>query len=217
LSIVPSPSIIIDSREASQAEYIVQQLKKKIPVLIKKLDAADYLFNNNVAVERKSGLNLYQDIISRRLFEQLENMCELYHKPILLIENLNLSQQFYRNIAAVCRGALVTILLNWRTIRILFTSDEKDTVNFLIRLALRLGVRGSKPIPRCIKKGIAVNEIRSYMLQCIRGIGPKKAEQILKRFNTFDDLSRASLSDFEEILTKKISRVLYNIFHEVRK
>jgi len=214
---VPSPNVIVDTREASQAQYIVNQLRKKIPVSFEKLDAADYLFNNDVAVERKSGLNLYQDIISRRLFEQLQNMCELYQKPILLIENLNLSQQFYQNIAAVCRGALVTILLNWRKIRILFTSDEKDTVNFLIRLALRLGIRGSKPIPRCIKKSIAIDEIRSYMLQCIRGIGPKKAEQILKRFNTFNDLSRANLDDLEEILTKKTSRVLYNVFHEVRK
>jgi len=211
------PSVIIDSREASTAQYIADVLNSRLETEITKLDAGDYLFSNGVAVERKAGLNLYHDLLNSHLFEQLEVMCELYEKPVLLIENLDLSRVLPKNVAAVCRGGLVTVLLNWRKVKLLFTSNEKDTAYYLTRIALRLGSRGVKPPPRFIRKGQTSNEMRSFMLQCIRGIGPKTAEKVLKKYPTFALLSEASLAELKEVLGSKTSQVLYNVFHEVKE
>jgi len=211
------PSVIIDSREASTARYIADMLKSKLETEIMKLDAGDYLFSNGVAVERKAGLNLYNDLITNHLFEQLEAMCELYEKPVLLVEGLDLSRVFPRDVAAVCRGGLVTVLVNWRKVKLLFTSDEKDTAYYLTRIALRLGPRGVKPPPRFIRKGHTPKEMRSFMLQCIRGVGPKTAEKVLKKYPTFASLSEANLAELRKVLGSKASRVLYNVFHEVKE
>ncbi|MBR1581590.1 MAG: excinuclease ABC subunit C [Bacilli bacterium] len=44
----------------------------------------------------------------------------------------------------------------------------------------------------------------------IEGLGPKKRELLLKRFNTIEELSNASLEEFEQILPKNIALQLYN-------
>jgi len=63
--------LIVDSREAAAQPDIIAKLERRFVVEKKFLSSGDYLFSNGVCVERKTGLNFYQDVINGHLFEQL--------------------------------------------------------------------------------------------------------------------------------------------------
>ncbi|RLF65215.1 MAG: hypothetical protein DRN26_05760 [Thermoplasmata archaeon] len=204
-------SIIIDSREANLSKTIYEKLCKTFNVQVLYLPAGDYLLADGVAVERKTGAGFYSDLISGRLWEQLNKLCECYQKPIVLIEGLEYNGRL-REAASVCRAGISTILLHWRKIRLLFTKDENETVYYLKYLTSRISNPKKKIyVPPFVKKSRKPSEIRSYMLQCISGIGPKAAQRILEKFPTLEKLCLAKEEDLKKVVPRSKLPILVKV------
>lgn len=204
-------SIIIDSREVNLSKTIYEKLCKTFDVQILYLPAGDYLLADGVAIERKTGAGFYSDLISGRLWEQLSKLCNCYQKPIVLIEGLEYSGRL-KEAAPVCRAGISTILLHWRKIRLLFTKDENESVYYLKYLTSRISNPKKKIyIPPFVKKSRKPSEIRSYMLQCISGIGPKAAQRILKKFPTLEKLCLAKKEDLKKVVPKSKLPILVEV------
>jgi len=206
--------LLIDSNEAAvSAPDIAKKLRARFKVKIQHLDTGDYWFNNGICIERKTGMNFYQDILNRHLFEQLEGLCEVNEKPILLIEGLDYKK--YPQIEPVVRGAIRVLLFSWKNLKLMFTKDEEDTRRFLYGVAKYAGPTGNKPPPMFIKKAYTPREMRIFMLQCIKGVGQKTSRRVWVQFQTWERLLSATIEELSSIpgITRTQVHRIYKALH----
>ncbi|MHA1472041.1 MAG: ERCC4 domain-containing protein, partial [Promethearchaeota archaeon] len=81
-------NVIIDNRERKLMELI----ELKFPAISfesKRLDVADIVVTEDVAIERKEGFDFVASIIDNRLFEQCLRLKDTYPMCIIILEGLN--------------------------------------------------------------------------------------------------------------------------------
>jgi len=207
-------TIYIDSREASSAPQITEALKHRFPTSIQHLDVGDYYFPIEMCVERKTAANLYHDVMKKTFFEQLKRFIDNTPHPILLIEG----DYTYYNISGVCWGVIISLLYSFPKLKLMFTDGYKGTIDFLRRLAVYTGPSGRIPPPSVVQKAQTPEEIRQYMLQCIKGIGNKVSRRILAEYE-FGKLGTVPPQEMRRIagVTMPISNLLNRVFNEKRK
>lgn len=207
-------TIYIDSREAVSAPQIAEALKNRFPTSIEKLDVGDYYYPIEICVERKTAANLYHDIMAKTFFEQLKRFIDNIQHPILLIEG----DYTYYNISGVCWGVIISLLYSRPKLKLMFTDGYKGTIDFLRRLAVYTGPSGRVPPPSVVQKARTPEEIRRYMLQCIRGVGNKVSRRILDKYE-FRELGTIAPQELRRIpgVTVPISNLLNEVFNKKRK
>lgn len=150
----------------------------------------DYIVGNYI-IERKQINDLYSSLAKGSLFRQLEKLQKFAQevpqaKPILLIEGFKIHKKL-QNIAEVMPlHEIVANCLVIFDISVIKTSGLNDTVNFIKELDSYVfnnvrhviqDVRGFKP-----KKSISNQQ--KYFLQGLPTIGPRRVEQIMKRYKS---------------------------------
>ena len=140
-------------------------------------------------------------MINKRLIQQLSQM-KKYPSKILIIEGKQKNLYQLKNANSI-RGFILSIITNYET-NIIFTKDYQDTSQYLITLAKQQ----SKPVTKIsfhsrIPK--TKSEQKSYVLESFPNIGPKKAEILLKKFKTLNNVFNASEEDLKDILKKNSS------------
>ena len=204
-------TLYIDSREPIQ---IINELKKQVDkVVVKRFDSGDYMFND-VGVERKELRDLLQSLHNGRYFKQVRHLKENYAKPLVLYEGdidnttlvrfiksgrkrskrlLVLDESEKKQIRETQHGTL----FGWG-VPILQSTSLADTVTRIVELYNReLGFKTSVVPSPVVKKSQEVGEIKYLMLNCINGIGPTLAKQVLKTapsFNTLVDIGAKQLA-----------------------
>lgn len=175
----------------------VETVMQRFTFLLTDLNYPIIQINSGIGIERKAAWDFLASIYDGRLWDQLERLVEHFEHPLLLIEGSlrealrydhrvksyrkPSASEYYRGIRAE-----LTTLFNWSKVKIEKTIDFEETVAFLIAIhqTYDLGKSGRVPSPR-VPKSQKPEEIRRNMLCCIRGIGPKKAGEILKILNPF--------------------------------
>jgi|TARA_B100002003_G_scaffold247727_1_gene279892 Fanconi anemia group M protein len=192
----PIPLIVADIHEKNS--LVLSQLKKstKIKLLIKPLKIADYIIGP-IAIERKTISDLIGSMISKRLIQQLKNM-EAYPKSLLIIEgNLQEVLDEEDNISKAIRGLIISISTN--NTPIIQTRDYEETAKYLITLA-KQQLKPNQPISLHSRIPKTKNEQKQYIVESFPNIGPKKAELLLKKFKTLNNLFSATEEEIKEIL-----------------
>jgi len=166
--------ILIDFREPKKVLNYFQNFK------VCKLNC-DYLIKN-IAVERKTFTDLLQSLYQGKLFNQLLRTKNEYEKTILIVEGLidpNLltnPKTFYSTLQ------FITINLN---IPIIFSQSLENTAEVIKKLNERktnfFSVSKMKIIPK-------KENIQERMLQCIEGIGKKRARVIIKKYGSINKI-----------------------------
>jgi len=207
-------TVYIDAREAATAPMISRELSNRFNVKIQQLDSGDYYFPYGIGIERKEGSNLYGSIMHRsQLFEQLDKLVNNHKVPVLLIEG-NYAHPLM-NHATTVYGTIVSLVAAWKKLKLLFTSDYKETLIYLKRFATYGGPSGNKPPPSVVQKARTPAEIRLYMLQCIRGVGQKTSKRILDKYGDFDQLKLVPPQQLCKIpgVTRKIANLINEVFY----
>ncbi len=192
------PKIIADIHEKNSlviAELVQYQNKNQIELVINKLEIGDYLIGN-IILERKTTSDFISSMINKRLIQQLQQM-QKYKQRFLIIEGYMEDLYQFQNSNSI-RGFLLSILTNYQT-PIIFTQDSKDTANYLTTLAKQQ----LKPLSKIsLHSRIPKNkkEQKQYILESFPNIGPKKAEQLLKKFKTIKNTINAEETELKEIL-----------------
>ncbi len=189
------PTIIADIHEKDS--MILAELKEsnEINLEIKSLKIGDYLIGP-IIIERKTISDFISSMINKRLVQQLNQM-QAYKQSLLILEgDLDLSEK--RNLNNSIRGFILSINLNYN-IPIIFTKDYEDTTKYLILLAKQQTKPKTKislhaRIPKTTK------ERKQYILESFPNIGPKKAERLLEKFKTLQNVFTASEFELKEIL-----------------
>lgn len=208
--------IIIDSREPNS---LINGLKQKgLEIETDFIESGDYLLDDGFAIERKDK-DLVQSIISNRLYEQLNGLCEYPH-PILCIVMDNLWKVFYfsqsRWIHSAYNGMLTTLSISYPNLKVMQFSDEKEFMDYIVSLDKKIHKEGvsSRPVP-LVRKPKSINERKENMLSMIEGLGISKAKEFINEFGTIENLCNADLEQLKKIkgVGKKLAGNVFNTLH----
>ncbi len=174
--------VIIDNRE-QRLMALLDNKKDTIIYESKQLDIADIIISNEVAIERKEGFDFIASIMDNRLFEQLLRLKDTYEYPILILEGLN--DEVFENTGmklSSIYGALAFISYKLG-ISVIPTRNLEDTAIVVERIAHREQVKDSSPIfSRKAPKQMSKKERRSFIIEGLADIGPKKANALIDKF-----------------------------------
>ncbi len=151
----------------------------------KQLDIADIIVSEQVAIERKEGFDFVASIIDNRLFEQLMRLKDTYPTPILILEGLNdnVFENTGMKISSIY-GALSKISYKMG-IAVIPTRNIEDTAIVIERIAYREQIRdGATILSRKAPKVMTVDERRTYIVEGLVDIGPKKAQSLIEKYKT---------------------------------
>jgi len=174
--------IIVDHRE-NKLKALLDKKKEKITYESKQLDIADIVITSEVAIERKEGFDFVSSIMDNRLFEQLLRLKDTYQYPILILEGLN--DKVFENTGmkiSSIYGALSFISYKLG-ISVIPTRNLEDTVIVIERIAYREQVKDNMPLlSRKAPKELSKKERRTYIVEGLIDIGPKKAKTLIDKY-----------------------------------
>ncbi|MFX0040043.1 MAG: ERCC4 domain-containing protein [Promethearchaeota archaeon] len=174
--------VIIDNRE-QKLKALFDKKKDTLTYESKQLDIADVVISSDVAIERKEGYDFVSSIMDNRLFEQLLRLKDTYEYPILILEGLNdeVFENTGMNLSSIY-GALAFISYKLG-ISVIPTRNLEDTAIVIERIAYREQVKDSTPIfSRKAPKNMSKKERRSFIIEGLVDIGPKKAQALIDKF-----------------------------------
>ena len=176
--------VIIDNRE-QKLKHLLDKRKDTITYDSEQLDIADIVISEEVAIERKEGSDFVSSIMDNRLFEQLLRLKDSYEHPILILEGLNddVIENTGMKISSIY-GALAFVSYKLG-ISVIPTRNLEDTAIVIERIAYREQVKDGMPLlSRKAPKALSKKERRSFIIEDLIDIGPKKAKALIEKFKT---------------------------------
>lgn len=188
-------NIIADHRELRSGLPDLLMMKGA-HVTSKLLKAGDYLVNEKIIVERKTGDDFVLSIIQNRLFDQCSRLKKTDKYAIVLLEG-NPFRTKHQITSGAIRGAMVSLAVSWQ-IPLLYAKNLDDSAAILLMLANQTGnikfapiVRGRKP--RRLKSQVL------FFLQGIPGVGAELAKLLLDQFSNLENILLASEDELMEV------------------
>ncbi|MHA1986802.1 MAG: ERCC4 domain-containing protein [Promethearchaeota archaeon] len=174
--------IIVDHRE-NKLKALLDKKKEKITYKSEQLDIADIVITSEVAIERKEGFDFVSSIMDNRLFEQLLRLKDTYQYPILILEGLNdnVFENTGMKISSIY-GALAFISYKLG-ISVIPTRNLEDTAIVIERIAYREQIKDNMPLlSRKAPKELSKKERRTFIIEGLMDIGPKKARTLIEKY-----------------------------------
>ncbi|MHA1967427.1 MAG: ERCC4 domain-containing protein, partial [Candidatus Hodarchaeales archaeon] len=194
--------IIVDHREPQKVKK--RLIKLGMEIKEQQLEIADYILSNQVACERKTGVDLIASITDNRLFEQVDSLIETYEQPILILEDLEsaFERTEWKKRKKHVFGALTYIFLR-RQVPIVPTSSTAETAILLNRIASWVQEEHDDPIiARKSPKKRSLRDNQLFFLQGLQNTGQKKAKLLLKSFKNTPLKVIKAISDSNVIYTR---------------
>ncbi|RLG45722.1 MAG: ERCC4-type nuclease [Thermoproteota archaeon] len=215
-------------------------LCKKIfkDVEVKQLTIGDlhiYKDEHVILLERKSIRDLFQSIVTNRLWDQLARMLAVeelegytVRRRMLLIhgslKSLVLERAWWggrdsSTLWAQLMGALQEIVFVYETA--VFIAENDDAETQFIRILARREAEGKNdktPEPRWFRRSkpaIPSKDAKIYLLSSIPQVGDKLARQLLEHFGTIAKIANSRPEELMRVplVGEKKARVIYEIFH----
>jgi len=193
-------NIIADIFEKNSGILIELKINPEINLWVESLKFGDYLIGNTI-IERKSTSDFISSMINKRLKEQISGL-KNYENRLLIIEgDMEKTIGKYSKVNPHSIKGQIISLINNHKIPIIFTKNEKETAEYLILLSKQQKQRLETSLHSKIPK--TIEEQKQYILESFPNIGPKKAELLIKKFNTLNNIFNANERELQEILKNK--------------
>jgi Fanconi anemia group M protein len=211
--------VVVDSREATTAEHVVDELKKLgVRVRIEFLEAGDYVVSRDVAVERKTVSDFVSTLTKRNLFEQLDKLKSSFSKPMLILEGDISSIPMMSSISMnAVLGALASIARMGVSV---LPSPSPSTTARLIASLARQERKTEQQVRVRVKltKREDISEEQIFFMCGLPMIGRERAEAILRVYRTpIEALKRVDgwsrmVDGIGETIVKRVKEVLETPF-----
>lgn len=191
--------IISDAREI-KCNLLLEQKNAKFEREF--IEVGDNLLPKSFAIERKTGKDFLASVSDRRLYRQLNNLCQ-YNYPILAVVTENIWKDLYfsrnkynQNVHTTFEGSLKTIYAKYPKVRVIFFKSDEEYVDFLINLDKKLTEEGNgdRPTPM-VRKATSIKDIKENVLSAIPGVGIAMSKKLLKKYKTVKRVAGASTKD----------------------
>jgi ERCC4-type nuclease len=192
--------IIVDDRK--ETVTFDGLTKKGLHVEVQRIEIADVLLDGGVAIERK-GHDLISSLTSKRIWEQLNNLCE-YEKPIICIINENLWRDFYfchsRWIHSSYRGFLTTLAISYPKLKVFQFTSMDDYIDFIVALDKKIHDEGSSERPKMLaRKPIKLSDSQENVIAGVPGISIKTAKLLLNSMGNVKSIANATKEELMDI------------------
>ena len=202
--------IACDNRET--ASSVVRNLSLMgVSLRLEQLSVGDYIISKRVGIERKSSKDFTDSIKDGRLFKELKNLTDNYERAILILEEDPLEGSSLDENALY--GAISSIILNLG-VSVYKTKDAKETARFLYHLAKKEQTDSKSTLKlRFDKAPIETSRLLEYVIAGIPGVNTLRAKNLLKEFQTLQNIFLADIPDLTKIenIGKKIAQEIYKI------
>jgi len=177
--------IIIDDRETKLCSLFDNKEKRILEYEKKRLNVADIIVSSEIGIERKEGFDFVNSLTDNRLFDQLLRLKDNYNIVILILEGLN--QNVFDNTGVSINsiyGALSFISYKLG-ISVIPTINLEHTAIVIERIAYREQVKDNFPLmSRVAPKEMSKKERRTFIVEGLIDIGPKKAKTLVEKYKT---------------------------------
>ncbi|MDO8508863.1 MAG: ERCC4 domain-containing protein [Nanoarchaeota archaeon] len=192
----PKVKIIVDHREKNSL-VISELMSQGIDIEFRQLEVADYIIGD-IAIERKTGIDLIGSMITKRIFFQLESLKQ-YDRSLIIIESyqdINLSESKLSENAI--RGLILSLALEHR-IPLIFTKDPKETATFIALLTRR------KKSEISLRSKIPMSDSKTlqFIIEGFPSIGPVTAKKLLSKYKSLKSIVNAPEDEIKSLLGKK--------------
>lgn len=201
------PRVIADVREeASGVPRLLRSLG--LDVVVERLEAADYVVSEEIAVERKTVGDFANSIFDGRLFEQARSLKTLFAKPFIVVEGSHIHvRRRFRNLN-VYLGALASLTVDYG-VQVVSTLNVGETASLIACLARRVyKVKPSKPVTVKLPKTPGGLAPQVKTLVTLPGVGVTVAMRLLDHFGSLESIFNASASELSRVQGLGWSRAL---------
>jgi Fanconi anemia group M protein len=189
-------TVVVDDRELPSGVPEALSLLG-VRVTVQRLESGDYAIGDRILVERKTSRDFVESLIERDLIGQLRELSRSAPRPVLIIEGGPLFDE--RNIHPnAIRGALVSAAVDLG-MGILFSSDARDTAEYLMVLARREESGHSERSHHAHKGHRNHSEQQEYIISSLPDIGIKQARELLGHFGTVREVIDADEESLREV------------------
>lgn len=193
-----SVSIVVDDRETGSS--VLQALRdlEDVKVTVRRLPLGDYLVDDRILFERKTLLDLAESIKDGRLFRQACRLAASPKKTVILLEGTaaDLASSHMRREAI--QGALITLSVILG-IPLLRSLSPEESARLMLYTARQIQAAVSGAIPRKGARPKGKRALQLHILQGLPGIGPTRAERLLVRFGTVENVLQALPDDLSAV------------------
>jgi len=201
--------ILVDSREPRERYSFLTDVLK-LPVEFRYLEIGDVVIGD-WCIEAKTVRGFIKDVMDKRLFRQAIELVNGYKHPVIVITELPMVLEKYR---PIFYGAMASLMVRFG-IPVVSVLDDR-TYNMLIGYIYSQVVgkpTSSSTLP--FRRPQRISEAQVLMLQCIRGLGRKKAIQLLEKYKTIDRIASLSVHELSRVsgISERIANNIWRVFH----
>ena len=161
------------------------------------LDAADYLIDGAIGIERKTTADFVTTLTGGRLFKQLYALQASVQRALLLIEGDRscLTRLHPKSL----RGALVAVSVKWG-IPILWSANTEETATWLHAIMMQRTIKAKTSYTsHSRRKPQNTRTLQRRVLEQVPSIGPHTAEALLDRFGTLQAILNAHAEALRQV------------------
>ncbi len=176
---MPELRVVVDHREFGSGVPEALRLWQDAVVVASALASADYVIDETIGIERKTGSDFAKSLFDGRLFRQVSALKRSYERPLLLLEGLAPGQETAGVTWAALRGAMISVTAVFG-VPILFSSGTEESAELVATAAGQISASASDDgyvRPGYRPKGWKKRAL--YLLQGLPGVGPKRASALL--------------------------------------
>lgn len=189
----PDP-LFVDVHEPAEVEAHLQEAG--VPTHRKALAPGDYVVGD-LAVERKTVRDFFSSLVSRRLFEQLGRLREVYPRALLLVEGDLALVNEYENPKAFW-GAFLSLHLE-EGVPVLFAPDLRHTA-LLLETAYRRQEAARRGYGlRHKPKLLRLPEQQAFAVQGLPSVGDTLSRALLERFGSVRRVMAATERELQKV------------------
>ena len=221
--------LLIDSREESElSTYVIEKAQSmNIQHEKKWLEIGDYIFNS-VCFEAKSSFDFLQSVMSKRLWNQLDNMDRAFDDNLVIVygsfdaafrkyaqhTKTKMDVKAYRTLLhRRFYGALGRIILDIDC-NIIWCKDANTASEIICTVSKMQPHDREVYSPRIVKR-ITTTDMRKDVLCMIKGVSAKKAKELLDEFGSIMEIGEASVEELCKIdgIGKILAERILNTLH----
>lgn len=188
-------SVIVDDREPRCVAEALQSFPE-CTVVTQRLSMGDYQIDDRLLFERKTLPDFVASVLDGRLFRQASSLAASPFRTVIILEgrikdiaNSGISRE-------ALQGALISATVIFG-IPLLRSFDPQETARLMLYTARQVRAVPNGALPRGGKRPKSKRKIQLQILQGLPGIGPTRAQSLLKRHGSVENVMQA---DFDELL-----------------
>lgn len=187
--------ITVDSREPDEICDLLESMGAQLE--LRQLELGDYQLSDRLLVERKTRADFESSIFDGRLFSQVADLSASVPRVVLIVEG---EPDYESRLSrAALLGAYSSIISDFGC-AIFFTRSQSATAEMLLALASHEQIAKKQPLSVYAKrKARNLAEQQRGIVESLPNVGPKLARDLLKYFQTVENVMTAPESELKEV------------------